>query len=136
MEVENLWVYVGNLNWFRPPVELERAIRDLLDAKAIHDIEEIAGSHFGDFVERVQIAEFSESAKLKPRDRSKLHQGFALIKFSDCCVARTAVNFLVGVELPNGAGLGPLRCALSRTKVRFDCGHRTKLSLKSEIIDR
>ncbi len=116
--METRWTYFGNLNWFRPACDVEACIRKLFDSSIIHINPAFGDKKWADFVESVEIALFAPSGKVKPRDRAKLHQGFALIRFSECEIAQLAVSAFVGIELPDGAALGPLRVALSRAKVR------------------
>ena len=112
--METRWVYFGNLNWFRPAGDVEASIR-----KVFEDVHPALGDKkWAEYVETVEIALFPPTEKLKPRDRAKLHQGFALIRFSECEIAKSAASSFVGIELSDGMALGPLRVALSRTKVR------------------
>ena len=117
-EMETRWVYFGNLNWFRPACDVEVCIRKLFVSNIKHIDPAFGDKKWADFVECVEIGLFAPSEKLKPRDLAKLHQGFALIRFSQCEIAKLAVSEFVGIELPDGTGLGPLRVALSRAKVR------------------
>jgi RNA recognition motif-containing protein len=115
---ETRWVYVGNLNWFRPALEVENSLCVLLGSISIDHVESASGKSLRDFVETISIVLFAENTtKIKSRDLAKQHQGFALVKFSDCETAKVAANKLVGIELQDGAALGPLRAALSRAKV-------------------
>jgi hypothetical protein len=112
--METRWVYFGNLNWFRPAGDVEASIRKVFED--VHPA--LRDKKWAEYVERVEIALFPPTEKVKPRDRAKLHQGFALIRFSECEIAKLAASSFVGIELSDGMALGPLRVALSRAKVR------------------
>jgi hypothetical protein len=118
--METRWVYFGNLNWFRPVCDVEATICKVFDSNIAHIDPAFGDKKWMDFVESVEIVPFPPSEKVKPRDRAKLHQGFALIRFSECQIANLAVSAFVGTELPDGTALGPLRVAPSRAKVRRD----------------
>ena len=117
---ETRWVYVGNLNWFRPSSEIEATICSLLGSISIGDERQKSEKSLGTFMETVSVETFPTNLpKIKPRDRAKQHQGFALIRFTDCDIAKIAVEKMDGIALPDGAALGPLRAALSRAKVQM-----------------
>ncbi len=111
-------MYVGNLNWHQTEQHVEKSLISLLKSIPVLDYDSVLENDFlQSFTEAIEIAKFPAEVKRKPRDSSKLHQGFALIRFSTCDTARLAASKLMGRHLSNDSALGPLRAALSRTKV-------------------